>query len=85
MRIFQIMEPAFFAPRDIVISLGKNLAQKMLYKSYIETVAKIFVKDKGAYVPDTVIAQDALDVVDFEIELAKVAIEQLFFNILFNR
>lgn len=79
------MEPTFFAPRDIVISLEEDLAQKMIYKSYIKTVANIFINDRGSYVDDETLSQDALDVVNFEIELAKVVIEILTFGLILFR
>lgn len=47
----------------------------MKYKSFIETVAHILIQDRGGYINPHVLSQDALDVVNFEIELAKVAIE----------
>lgn len=79
------MEPTFFAPRDIVISLEEDLAQKMIYKSYIKTVANIFINDRGSYVDEETLSQDVLDVVNFEIELAKVVIEILTFGLILFR
>lgn len=69
------MEPNFYAPRDILISFEKNLEEKMNYKTYIETVANILAEDRGTYIKNETLSRDALDVVNFEIELAKVAIE----------
>lgn len=70
--VFQITEPDFYAPRDILISFEKDFMEKMSYKSYIEIVATMIVRDRGAYVTPDAISRDALDVVNFEIELAKV-------------
>lgn len=67
------MEPVFFMPRDIMIDIGQNPKRKAVYQSLIEEVAYIFVNDRGAYVEKATIARDALDIVDFEIELAKVS------------
>ncbi|XP_011876235.1 PREDICTED: endothelin-converting enzyme 1-like [Vollenhovia emeryi] len=72
--VITIMEPDFYAPRDILISFETDLVQKMSYKSYIENVADIFVEDRGAYIKQDAISQDALDVVNFEIELAKLTL-----------
>ncbi|KMQ96994.1 neutral endopeptidase [Lasius niger] len=47
----------------------------MIYKSYIKTVANIFINDRGSYVDDETLSQDALDVVNFEIELAKLTLD----------
>lgn len=75
--VFQIMEPNFYVPRDILIGFEKegNLEEKKSYQSYIEEVVNIIVNDTGASVKQGAISQDALDIVNFEIELAKVAIE----------
>lgn len=72
--VITILEPTFFAPRDIVISLDKDPAQKMMYTSYIKTVANIFINDRGSYVDDATLSQDALDVANFEIKLAKLTL-----------
>lgn len=69
------MEPDFYAPRDILIGFEKDLVEKTTYQSYIETVANMFVENRGGYVKPEALSQDALDVVNFEIELAKVVIE----------
>ncbi|XP_029177304.1 neprilysin-1-like [Nylanderia fulva] len=73
--VITILEPVFFAPRDIVISLEKDLAEKMTYTSYIKTVANIFINDRGSYVDDATVSQDALDIANFEIELAKLTLD----------
>ena len=77
----QILEPNFVR-LSIVISLSKDSAQKMLYTSIIKTVASIFVNDSGSYINETTLAQDTLDVVNFEIELAKVVFEILIFRLI---
>lgn len=69
------MEPEFYVPRDILISFEKDLEKKKFYKFYIEKVASMIVRDIGSYVKTDAINRDALDIVNFEIELAKVAIE----------
>ncbi|XP_011169776.2 endothelin-converting enzyme 1 [Solenopsis invicta] len=70
--IIIVMEPDFYAPRDILIGFEKDLVEKTTYQSYIETVANMFVENRGGYVKPEALSQDALDVVNFEIELAKL-------------
>lgn len=41
----------------------------------MKKAARMFANDRGTYVSDTTIAQDVDDVVDLEIEMAKVFIE----------
>ncbi|XP_024875527.1 endothelin-converting enzyme homolog [Temnothorax curvispinosus] len=76
--IIAIVVPNSYVSRHILIRFEKDslfLEKKMSYKSYIETVANMFVEDSGAYVEKDAISQEALDVVNFEIELAKVTTE----------
>lgn len=72
--IITIVEPDFYAPRDILIGFEKNLAEKMEYKSLIEKTANIFIEDRGVHINSETLSQDALDLVDFEIELAKLTL-----------
>lgn len=82
---FQILEPAFFAPRDIVIGLSKDPAQLMTYRSFIKSVANIFIDNQGSYVDEATLDQETLDVANFEIELAKVLLSSRCIKILIFR
>ncbi|XP_024875528.1 endothelin-converting enzyme 2-like [Temnothorax curvispinosus] len=78
--IIGILVPDFYVSRHILINFEAHplpflFPGKTFNKSYIETVADMFVEDSGAYVEKDAISQEALDVVNFEIELAKVTTE----------
>ncbi|XP_070152530.1 endothelin-converting enzyme 1-like [Polyergus mexicanus] len=72
--VITILEPIFFAPRDIVIGLSEDPEQLMLYRSTIKTVANIFINDQGSYVDEATLDQETFDVANFEIELAKLTL-----------
>ncbi|XP_072755626.1 endothelin-converting enzyme 1-like [Anoplolepis gracilipes] len=72
--VITILEPTFFAPRDTVIGLGEDPSQLTKYTSFIKTVAKIFIENSGTFVDEATLSQDALDVANFEIELAKLTL-----------
>ncbi|XP_015599220.1 neprilysin-4 [Cephus cinctus] len=66
-------QPDFTLPRSMLVEREQYQEQIMAYAKYIEEVAVAFAESRRLDVNSKAISEDVADVINFEIELAKIA------------